>query len=76
MSTEKLWFFGLMREAGGYRIVASGPSEARLRRELEQKYTTPTLVATLEELPGLAIGESQWKPWLPEAQGQSSETHS
>lgn len=60
------WFFGLLREAGGYRIVAAGPSEARVRRELDP-YTNPTLIATLEDLPSLNVGEVEWRRWLPGA---------
>jgi hypothetical protein len=69
---DRPWFFGLMREAGGYRIVASGPTEGRVWRELAQ-YTVPTLVVTLEELPGVGIGEAQWRQWLPRDEVQMNQ---
>ena len=62
---EHSWFFGLLREAGGYRVVAAGPSEGRVRRALAT-HTTPTLVVTREDLPALGVSETEWRRWLPE----------
>ena len=41
----KAWYFGLMREAGGYRIVAAGPSVARIDRELAH-YQVATMIGS------------------------------
>src|SRR5438094_718373 len=38
------WFFGLLRESGGYRIVAAGPTEGRVRRAMADQ-SAPTLIA-------------------------------
>ena len=58
------WYFGLMREAGGYRIVASGPSRARVDRELAH-IQVATMIVTQEDLPPLGIGASEISRWLP-----------
>ena len=60
------WFFGLLRESGSYRIVAAGPTEARVRRAMADQ-TAPTLVATWDELSGLGIPDSERRRWLPDA---------
>jgi hypothetical protein len=60
------WFFGLLREAGGYRIVAAGPTEGRVRRAMEGQ-TNPTLIVTQDDLASVGIGEREWRRWLPEA---------
>ena len=58
------WYFGLMREAGGYRIVAAGPSPARVDRELAH-YQVATMIVTQDDLPPLGIGPSELSRWLP-----------
>ena len=60
------WFFGLVRESGGYRIAAAGSTEAQVRRALQAE-TAPTLIAIQEELPPLGISEHAWRPWLPKS---------
>lgn len=62
---ELTWFFGLIREGGGYRIVASGPTEARVNRELV-RYTSPCMVVQRDDLPALGVPEREWRRWLPE----------
>ena len=64
--SQEPWFFGLMREAGGYRIVAAGPNAARINREIEH-YPVATMVVTREALPSLNIGEVEIRRWLPES---------
>jgi hypothetical protein len=66
--TGEAWYFGLLREAGSYRIVAAGPREGRVRRALEG-YTNPTMVVTRDDLSSLGVSEREWRRWLPEAQG-------
>jgi hypothetical protein len=56
--------FGLLREAGGYRIIAAGPTEGGVRRALEGQ-TNPTLIVTREDLPSVGISEREWRAWLP-----------
>ena len=58
------WYFGLMREAGGYRIVAAGPTPARVDRELAH-IQVATMIVTQDELPPLGIGASELSRWLP-----------
>jgi len=58
------WYFGLLREAGSYRIVASGASEGRVNRALEA-HSSPTMVVTLDDLPSVGLSERDWRPWLP-----------
>ena len=53
-----------MREAGGYRIVAAGPSAARVDRELAH-YQVATMIVTQDELAPLGIGASELSRWLP-----------
>jgi hypothetical protein len=66
------WYFGLLREAGSYRIVAAGASEGRVNRALEA-HSSPTMVVTLDDLPSVGLSERDWRPWLPpdEAQAQA-----
>jgi hypothetical protein len=66
------WFFGVLREAGSYRVVAAGPSEGRVRRALDG-YTNPTMVVTQSDLPSLGVSEREWRPWLPEGQAAAGE---
>ena len=65
------WFFGLLRESGGYRIIAAGPTEGRVRRAMADQ-SAPTLVATWDELAGLGIGEAERRRWLPPAGGATT----
>ena len=58
------WYFGLLREAGSYRIVAAGASEGQVNRALEA-HSSPTMVVTLDDLPSLGLSERDWRPWLP-----------
>jgi hypothetical protein len=58
------WYFGLLREAGSYRIVAAGASEGRVNRALAEQ-TNPTMVVTLDDLPSLGVSEREWRRWLP-----------
>jgi hypothetical protein len=65
------WFFGVLREAGSYRVVASGPTEGRVRRALDG-YTNPTMVVTKSDLPSLGVSEREWRRWLPGPEGQAA----
>jgi hypothetical protein len=67
------WFFGVLREAGSYRVVAAGPMEGRVRRALDG-YTNPTMVVTESDLPSLGVSEREWRPWLPEGQAAAGES--
>ena len=58
------WYFGLMREAGGYRVVSAGPTVARVDRELAH-YQVATMIVTQEDLAPLGIGASELGRWLP-----------
>ena len=62
---EQPWYFGLLRQSGSYQIVASGPTEARVRRALAA-HDAPTLIVTREDLPALGLGEREWRRWLPQ----------
>ena len=64
--SEQPWFYGVLREGGGYRLVASGPTEGRVRRAMSA-YTTPTMVVLREELSGLGISEKETGKWGPPA---------
>ena len=64
--SDRPWFFGLMRDAGSYRIVAAGEREAQVRREMAH-IEVPTMVVTAEDLPDLGIGDAERQRWLPEA---------
>jgi hypothetical protein len=64
------WYFGLLREAGSYRIVAAGASEGRVNRALEA-HSSPTMVVTLDDLPSVGLSERDWRPWLPPDQAQA-----
>jgi hypothetical protein len=68
---DRPWFFGLLREGGGYRIIAAGPSEGRVRRALLEQ-SAPTVVATWDELPALGIGEAEARRWLPQELAQTA----
>ena len=62
------WYFGLLREAGSYRIVAAGASEGRVNRALEG-LSNPTMVVTLDDLPSVGVSEREWRRWLPAPAG-------
>ena len=62
------WYFGLLREAGSYRIVAAGGSEGRVNRALEG-LSNPTMVVTLDDLPSVGVSEREWRRWLPAPEG-------
>ena len=67
------WYFGLMREAGGYRIVAAGPTVARVDRELAH-YQVATMIVTRDDLAPLGIGASELSRWLPPKTSPSPNT--
>jgi hypothetical protein len=64
MVESREWFFGLMREAGGYRIVASGPKRAGVWQAMAH-IAVATMVVTRDDLPDLCIGETELRRWLP-----------
>ena len=61
-----------MREAGGYRIVAAGPSPARVDRELAH-YQVATMIVTQDELSPIGIGPSELSRWLPHSPRPTAE---
>ena len=58
------WYYGILRDAGGYRIVASGPDPRRIDREIAH-HAMPTMVVTREDLVGLCISDSELRRFLP-----------
>jgi hypothetical protein len=66
MNDDSPWFYGLVREGGCYRIAASGPTEARVRRALAD-VSVPTLVVMRDELSALGVPDSEVRRWLPDA---------
>ncbi len=63
----RAWYFGLLRDAESYRIVASGGNRSSVFRQLDG-YSMPTMVVTREDLAGLGIGESEISRWLPRSE--------
>jgi hypothetical protein len=71
MVEDQEWYFGLMREAGGYRIVASGPKKAGVWQAMAH-IAVATMVVTRDDLPDLCIGETELRRWLPNDSARSS----